>query len=161
MNSQPYSSLVRYKQWADRGLHAVVARDIARIPEADAGILLRILDHIHVVDRVFQHHLQGLPHPFRAARSEVLPGARELAEGTEEADAWYVSYVGGLSGEDFDQPVDFSFTNGAPARMTRGEILLHVCLHGTYHRGNAGLLLQKNGVVPNDDRMTDFLEAGA
>lgn len=87
MNSQPYSSLVRYKQWADRGLHAVVARDIARIPEVDAGILLRILDHIHVVDRV--------------------------------------------------------------------------CLHGTYHRGNAGLLLQKNGVVPNDDRMTDFLEAGA
>jgi len=91
MNSQPYSSLVRYKQWADRGLHAVVARDIARniarIPEADAGILLRILDHIHVVDRV--------------------------------------------------------------------------CLHGTYHRGNAGLLLQKNGVAPNDDRMTDFLEAGA
>src|SRR4051812_10809306 len=32
-----------------------------------------------------------------------------------------------------------------------------VCLHGTYHRGNAGILRQKNGIAPNDDRMTDFL----
>ncbi len=45
--------------------------------------------------------------------------------------------------------------------MTRGEIILHVCMHGTCHRGNAGLLLQKNGIRPNDDRMTDFLEQHA
>jgi uncharacterized damage-inducible protein DinB len=57
--------------------------------------------------------------------------------------------------------VDFVFTNGTSARMTRGEIILHVGLHGTYHRGNAGLLLQKNGIAPNDDRMTDFLEQAA
>ena len=45
--------------------------------------------------------------------------------------------------------------------MTRGDILSHVCLHGTYHRGNAGIILQKNGIEPNDDRMTDYLEAVA
>ena len=43
--------------------------------------------------------------------------------------------------------------------MWRGDMLLHVALHGTYHRGNAGILLQKNGVAPNDDRLTDFLGA--
>jgi uncharacterized damage-inducible protein DinB len=43
--------------------------------------------------------------------------------------------------------------------MTRGEIILHVCSHGTYHRGNAGIILQKNRITPNDDRMTDFLES--
>jgi uncharacterized damage-inducible protein DinB len=42
--------------------------------------------------------------------------------------------------------------------MRRSEMLLHVCLHGCYHRGNAGLVLQKNGIAPNSDRMTDFLE---
>jgi uncharacterized damage-inducible protein DinB len=45
--------------------------------------------------------------------------------------------------------------------MTRGEIILHVCLHGTYHRGNAGILFQKKGIVPNRDSMTDFLEMAA
>lgn len=42
--------------------------------------------------------------------------------------------------------------------MRRGEIILHVCLHGSYHRGNAGIVLQKNGITPTDDRVTDFLE---
>jgi len=41
------------------------------------------------------------------------------------------------------------------------EIILHVCLHGTYHRGNAGIVLRKNGIAPKDDRMTDFLETAA
>ncbi|WNG48741.1 hypothetical protein F0U60_34955 [Archangium minus] len=162
MNSQhPYSSLIRYKQWADRGLYEVIAQDFGRLDAQDATLLLRILDHIYVVDRVFQHHLMGLPHAFRAPRSEQPPDVRKLAEGTRDVDDWYVSYVGNLSASDFDQPVDFVFTNGTPGRMTRGEIILHVCLHGTYHRGNAGIFLQKNGVAPNHDRMTDFLEAAA
>lgn len=73
-------------------------------------------------------------------------------------DDWYTSYVGNLPEQNFEQPIDFVFTNGSPARMRRGEIILHVCLHGTYHRGNAGIVLQKNGIAPNNDRMTDFLE---
>lgn len=78
-----------------------------------------------------------------------------------EVDDWYASYVGTLPQSDFDQAVGFVFTNGTRARMRRGEIILHVCLHGTYHRGSVGIVLQKNGIAPNDDRMTDFLEARA
>ncbi len=158
MNAQPYSHLIRYKQWADRGLYEVVAQNIDRLNADDTTILQRVLDHIHVVDRVFQHHLQGLPHAFRAPRSGEMPDVRTLAEDSRGVDDWYVSYVGSLSAPEFEQPVDFVFTNGTPARMTRSEIILHVCLHGTYHRGNAGIVLQKNGISPNADRMTDYLE---
>ena len=161
MISQPYSQLVRYKQWADRGLYDVVAENLDRLDAQDVAILLRILDHIHVVDKVFQHHLQGLPHAFHAPRSEEMPDFQTLATGMKEVDDWYTSYVSNLPEQDFEQPIDFVFTNGSPARMRRGEIILHVCLHGTYHRGNAGIVLQKNGIAPNDDRMTDFLETAA
>ena len=160
MNAQPYATLVRYKQWADRGLYEVASRHIDRLDAAESSILLHILDHIHVVDRIFQHHLQGLKPPFHAPRSEDVPPIRALAQAALELDAWYVEHVGRLSAPDLDTPLDFSYTNGTPARMTRGEIILHVCMHGTYHRGNAGLLLQKNGIQPNDDRMTDFVERG-
>jgi uncharacterized damage-inducible protein DinB len=161
MDTRPYSHLVRYKQWADRGLYDVVAPNFDRLDAHDATILVRTLDHIHVVDRIFQHHLQELPHEFHAPRSEEMPDLRKLMEDARDVDDWYASYVWNLSAHDFEQPIDFAFTNGRPARMTRGEIILHVCLHGTYHRGNAGILLQKNGIAPNDDRMTDFLEAAA
>ena len=40
--------------------------------------MLRILDHIHTVDRIFQHHLQGLPHTFQAPRSQTLPPLERL-----------------------------------------------------------------------------------
>jgi uncharacterized damage-inducible protein DinB len=120
--------------------------------------MLRILDHIHVVDRIFQHHLRGLPHAFRAPRSERVAKLEELARSVREVDDWYVQYVAGLAESDFQQPVDFVFTSGRSARMRRCEIIEHVCLHGTYHRGNAGAVLQLKGVRPSRDSITDFLE---
>ena len=70
-------------------------------------------------------------------------------------------WVSKLTKTDLEQPVDFVFTSGKPARMRKGEILLHVCLHGTYHRGNAGALLQLRGFAPSRDSITDFLEEAA
>lgn len=159
--ARSYSQLVGYKQWADRGLYEVVGQDLDRLGTQDATILLRLLDHMHVVDTVFQHHLQGVPHGFKAPQSVDLPDFQSLSNTMRTVDEWYVSYVGNLPDGDFDEPLDFVFTNGCAARMTRGEIVLHVCLHGTYHRGNAGLVLYKNGIAPKNDRMTDFLEMAA
>lgn len=161
MTAQPYAQLIAIKRWADRGLYEAAGQSLDRLSEQDMGLLLRVLDHIHVVDRIFQHHLLGRQHAFQAPRSEVLPGFQALAASAREVDDWYASYVGALTKADFDQPVDFVFTSGKPARMRRGEIILHVCLHGTYHRGNAGALLQLRGLTPSRDSITDYLEDAA
>ena len=157
-HSLPYSQLIDIKRWADRGLYDVVSQSFDRLTHEEASIMLRILDHIHAVDRIFQHHLQGLPHTFQAPRSEKIPELQALANSAREVDDWYASYVGSLTESDFEQSVDFVFTSGKPARMRRGEIILHVCLHGTYHRGNAGAVLQLKGITPSRDAITDFLE---
>jgi uncharacterized damage-inducible protein DinB len=155
----PYSQLIEVKRWADRGLYDAVSRSFDRLTPEDATLMLRVLDHIHTVDRIFQHHLQGLPHPFRAPRSEKLPELSALAQSASAVDDWYASYVRELPEHDFEQPLDFVFTSGKPAQMRRGEIILHVCMHGTYHRGNAGALLQLRGLTPSPDAVTDFLES--
>ena len=153
-----YSRLIELKRWADRGLYDVVTRSLDRLTPQDIAIMLRIFDHMHAVDRIFQHHLQGLPHTFRAPRSEQVPQLEALAHSVREVDDWYASYVRSLREDEFEQTVDFVFTSGKPARMRRGEIILHVCLHGTYHRGNAGAVLQLKGLTPSRDSLTDFLE---
>jgi uncharacterized damage-inducible protein DinB len=151
--------LIHYKKWADGGLYQVVEGHLDRLADFDKSVLLQLLDHMHAVDRIFQHHLLGKRHGYERPRSrEPMPFA-VLAEQVRELDDWYVDYVGALPEDRIDERIDFAFTNGAPARMRRGDMLLHVALHGTYHRGNAGILLQKNGVAPNDDRLTDFLGA--
>jgi uncharacterized damage-inducible protein DinB len=161
MTRLPYAQLIDVKRWADRGLHEAVGQNLGQLSEEETTIMLRILDHIHVVDRIFQHHLQGLPHSFQAARSEMAPGFEALAESMREVDDWYASYVAGLRADDFEQSVDFVFTSGKPARMRRSEIILHICLHGAYHRGNAGAVLQLKGLTPSRDAITDFLEDAA
>jgi uncharacterized damage-inducible protein DinB len=154
----PYTQLIDIKRWADRGLYDAVQQNFGRLSQEDAFLMLRVLDHIHTVDRIFQHNLQGLPHNFTAPRSETIPPLQALADSAKAVDDWYASYVSGLTQSDIEQVLDFTFTSGKPAHMTRGEILLHVCLHGTYHRGNAGALLQLRGLTPSRDAITDFLE---
>lgn len=161
MNYQRYSQLIEVKRWADRGLYDAISRNLDRLTTEDVSLLRLVLDHIHVVDRIFQHHLQGLPHDFQAPRSEKLPEFQALADSARKVDDWYSSYVRGLTDNDLEQSIDFVFTSGKPARMRRSEIILHVCLHGTYHRGNAGALLQLRGLAPSRDSITDFLEDAA
>ena len=159
MTHVPYTQLIETKRWADRGLYDVVSHNFERLSSEEGSIMLRILDHIHTVDRIFQHHLQGLPHTFQAPRSQTMPPLEALAQCAREVDDWYSSYVRDLASGDFAQPIDFVFTSGKRARMQRGEIILHVCMHGTYHRGNAGAVLQLKGITPSRDAITDYLEA--
>ena len=154
----PYRQLVEMKRWADHGLYEVVGRHLGGLSDEGASIMLRILDHMHAVDRIFQCHLQGRPHGFGAARCDTVPEFAALAEGVREVDDWYACYVASLSADDLAQPVEFVFTSGKPACMRRGEIILHVCQHGAYHRGNAGALLHQSGITPSRDSITDFLE---
>ena len=161
MKSSPYALLIEEKRWADHGLYKAVGESFGRLSSEDAFLMLRVLDHIHTVDRIFQHNLQGLPHAFTAPRSETMPELAALTESAKVVDDWYASYVRSLTDAELEQPLDFVFTSGKPARMTRGEIILHVCLHGTYHRGNAGALLQLRGLTPSRDAITDYLEDAA
>lgn len=151
------STLVHYKKWADSGLYQLVSEHLHRLEASDKFVLLQLLDHMHAVDRIFQHHLLGKRHEYHRARSREPMEFAVLAKQVREVDDWYVDYIGALAEDRIDENVDFVFTNGAAARMRRGDMILHVALHGTYHRGNAGILLQKNGVAPNNDRLTDFL----
>ena len=159
MTCQPYSRLLEVKRWADRGLYEAVTRQIGNLSEEHATLMLRVLDHMHVVDVIFRHHLQGLSHGFAAPRSERLPELQALAGAAAEVDDWYAAYARALTPQDAEQPLDITFTSGKTLRMRRGEVLLHVCMHGTYHRGNAGALLQLKGLTPGRDAVTDYLEA--
>jgi uncharacterized damage-inducible protein DinB len=161
MTSHACSRLVAYKQWADRGLCNAIAAASGKLDAQDETLLLRILDHMHSVDSIFRHHLQGMPHNFHAPRSENLPDFETLVQGLGDTDEWYTAYAAGLTQRQLEEPVEFLFTSGKPARMRRDDMILHVCLHGTYHRGNAGVLLYRSGFSPEGDRLTDFLESTA
>lgn len=159
MPAYPYDTLMRYKRWATNGLNARIAAALDRIDERDLMLVLRLLDHIQTVDEIFGDNLEGRPHRRTAAHSFELPAFDTLARKALVTADWYVSYADIMTPAGRDEIVDFSYSNGSPGRMSRGDMLLHVAMHGAYHRGNIGIILQKNGIEPNADRLTDFLAA--
>ncbi len=161
MFTLPYRTLVHYKRWATNGLNAVIAETLDRIPANEQVLVLRLLDHIQVVDEIFRGNLEARPHGYRVARSADLPSFDTLASNAHSTADWYADYADTLRPEEVDEVITFSFANGEPASMTCGEILLHVAMHAAGHRGQVALLLQKNGIQPFPDRLTDFLRAEA
>ena len=159
MFTHPYSTLMHYKRWATNGLNTVVADSFGRMPADEQVLVLRLLDHIQTVDEIFSHNLEARPHGHQAPRSVELPSLEDLASKARSMADWYADYADALEPDEIDEVLAFSFSNGEPTSMTRGEVLLHIATHAAGHRGQVALLLQKNGIQPFPDRITDFLKA--
>lgn len=156
MSVTTLQSLFGYKAWANAELFTL----LGRLPPEHAEPLhacIRTLNHIYVVDRLFQAHLSGTPRPFDATNTKDTPSLGRLQSDVQATDAWYLDYVGGLTAAALPEVLDFSFTDGDSGRMSREEILLHVITHGGYHRGNVGQVLKSISVAPPRDLYTKFL----
>jgi uncharacterized damage-inducible protein DinB len=69
----------------------------------------------------------------------------------------YVDYVSTLDGDQLAEQIDFAFTDGAPGRMSREEMLMHVITHGVGHRGQVSALMLLNSLTPANDGFTTYL----
>lgn len=146
--------LFRYKAWAD---DALLAR-LAAIGETGfSELALQALGHTYVVDRIFAAHLRRREHAYRSANPEAVPTLARVSADMRESDREYADYVASLDAEALAEPIDFAFTDGAPGRMTREEMLVHVIAHGIGHRGQVSALMLLNGVAPSKDGFTTYL----
>jgi uncharacterized damage-inducible protein DinB len=153
--------LTRYKAWADRLIYDAVAG----LPEGEGTkprqsvfkSLLHTLNHVYVIDRVFQAHLEGRKHGYTARNTESHPPLTELWPLQQQTDAWYVSYGDGLTEAALTEKVSFDFIGGGQGVMTRGEILLHIVNHTTYHRGFVADFFYQVPARPPTTDLTVFL----
>ncbi|MCH7345685.1 DinB family protein [Pelomonas sp. CA6] len=153
----PLVSLFDFKAWAHEELFALLATVDDPARQAALQPALRVLNHIHVVDRIFQAHLQGLDHGFAGTNTAEIPPLAALAGAVKAVDAWYCGYVRGLEPAQLREALRFRFTDGDAGRMSREEMLLHVITHGGYHRGQAGQVLRDAGLAPPRELFTRFL----
>lgn len=153
----PMLQLFEFKAWSNRALFACLQEiDADAQAEALHG-MVRMLNHIYVVDRIFRAHLLGESHGYTATNTVQTPTLDALQFDVADTDAWYLDYVQQLSGTAATEPVRFTFTDGDAGCMAREEMLLHIVTHGAYHRGNVGQMLKTIGVAPPRDLYTKFL----
>lgn len=156
MSIDTLKSQFAYKAWANAELFAL----LGTLPSSHADQLhgcIRTLNHIYVVDRIFRAHLSGEPRPFDATNTKDTPSLGRLRGDVEATEAWYVDYVSRLAGPALSEPLVFRFTDGDAGRMSREESLLHVIIHGGYHRGNVGQVLKSVSIAPPRNLYTKYL----
>jgi uncharacterized damage-inducible protein DinB len=149
--------LFRYKAWANDELLTTLAR-LGGDSHVTA-LALKALSHSHVVDRIFAAHLRREAHAYTSANLSEMPTLADLSRDIRESDREYLAYVSTLDRDALEESIDFVFTDGAPGRMTREEMLMHVVTHGVGHRGQVSAVMLLNGIPPAKDRFTTYLHA--
>lgn len=154
-------TLVTHAAWANRQLFAALRDVDSFASQKGAGLIVQALDHIHVVRRIFQAHLEGVAHGYRSTQSAVLPTLDELDRGFEATDRWYIDATASLAAEEFDRPREVRFTDGKVVTMTAATMILHVVLHTTHHRGNVDAIMYQCGMPRRRDGVPEFLASQA
>jgi uncharacterized damage-inducible protein DinB len=120
-------------------------------------LAVKALSHTYVVDRIFAAHLRRADHAYASANLSQMPSFEDLSADIRSSDREYVDYVSTLDRGQLADRIDFAFTDSAPGRMSREEMLMHVITHGVGHRGQVSAVMLLNSATPAKDGFTTYL----
>jgi uncharacterized damage-inducible protein DinB len=147
--------LFQFKAWANDQLLTALAGLGDDSPVT--GLAIKALSHTHVVDRIFAAHMRRAAHAYASANLSGMPTLADLSADIRKTDREYLDYVSGLDRGQLAEQIDFTFTDGAPGRMSREEMLMHVITHGIGHRGQVSAVMLLNSAPPAKDGFTTYL----
>lgn len=132
--------LIDHLRWADARL-----LDSLRNTDEPPAKALELYAHIIGAEHVWLARLEG-----RVADVAVWPvldvdGCAALAKQTAESLAAFVALS---TDETLQRTVHYRNSAGVEFDSTVEDILLHVAMHGQYHRGQVNLLLRDAGLQP-------------
>lgn len=143
--------LMQHLRWADeRALESLRAT-----PEPDA---LRRYAHVLGAEHTWVSRVRGQAPAVAIWPTLTLAECEALAG--ENAAALQAA-VEALGEDDGDREVEYRNSAGAEFRSRVVDILLHVAMHGAYHRGQVALLVRAAGGEPQPTDYIAFMRGAA
>ena len=147
-DSKQLRRLIDYNQWADEKILAAIdglsAEELTRPREAYCGTIAQNLRHTVAAQRNWLARWKGqTPKP----AGELSQPWREVYA---ESHAALRAFVGGLSDHSAGEILRFTDGQGVAREMPLDQTIVHVVNHGTAHRAETGLLLERLGRSPGD-----------
>lgn len=139
MSHPPFEMLLSHLRWADR---AVLESLRAAAPHASA---LELFSHIVGAEETWLARLES-----REPRAAVWPDIT-LEEAAELGESVHASLGRWIDTADDERlAAEITYRNSAGQQFTTraSDILTHVMMHGSYHRGQIALLLRQSGATP-------------
>ena len=142
-----FGRLYGYNAWANRLAAAAVRAGGA------PATALRVLGHVVGAERLWLARLEGVTAPL--AVWPALSVAECEAECAALTDVWGAFLRAADPGR-LREVIAYVNSKGDPWRSSVGDILTHVVLHSSYHRGQIASQLRAAGAEP---AYTDFIHA--
>lgn len=141
--------LLNHMHWADEQAHAALVRGPK--PDSDAW---RLYAHVLSAELLWLARLRGEAAP--------LPVWPDLDQSDAQALSLHLhedlrSFLWRQGAEDLGRLVAYRTTTGEDHQTTVEDILLHLCLHGSYHRGQIARRLRETGSVPEPSDYIAFV----
>ncbi|WP_352452947.1 MULTISPECIES: hypothetical protein [unclassified Mesorhizobium] len=86
-------SLFAYQAWANDELLEKLASLDPHVHGKERQAVIRLVDHSHVVSRIFSAHLVDASHGYSADTTEDTPAFDELRAAVAATDRWYLDYL--------------------------------------------------------------------
>ena len=149
MTIENLKRLFVYDAWGNRA-----ALDSLRIATlSPSSRACAILAHLVGAGRLWLDRVHG-----RAAAGEIWPNLTfdECEAGFLELEGAWSAALDSMKSDDLERKITYFNSRGERWESARGDVLMHVILHGTYHRGQIAVLVRDAGSAP---AYTDFIEA--
>jgi uncharacterized damage-inducible protein DinB len=141
--------LVAYNQWANEkilnAIDGMTAEELARPVASYFGSLEKNLQHILLATRVWLARWKGTT---PATLQDRIDTPWPDAYAATHAD--FRAFVESLNDDSAGRVVDYKNSKGDPFRMALDQLITHVVNHGTHHRAETGMLLERIGRSPGD-----------
>lgn len=139
-------SLFAHMTWADE--RALASLERAGVVPLQA---LELLNHVLGAEAEWLARLEQRPSEMPIWPSFGLTDCRAAAQRNREA---YAAYLSRVTADDLDRRVSYRNSRGVAFESRVEDILLHVAMHGSYHRGQVALVVRADGEEPN---ATDYI----
>jgi uncharacterized damage-inducible protein DinB len=137
--------LFEHMAWAD-------ARVLASLRDApDSERALTLYSHVLGAEHVWLSRMAGQEARLAVWPALTLAEAEDVAEGNA---AGYRALLSELGPAELDREVTYRNSAGREFRSRLVDILLHVAMHGAYHRGQVALLVRDGAGEP---AATDYI----
>jgi uncharacterized damage-inducible protein DinB len=137
-----------YDDWANREVLSALEHASEPPPRSVA-----LIAHIVAAELLWHARLLGKPQPLAVWHTLTLI---ECAMRLDDARAAWTSYLTSVGERGLESLVQYTNTKGEPFSSAVRDILTHVVMHGTYHRGQIASDLRAHGFEP---AYTDFIHA--
>ena len=147
-DSRQLVRLMDYNQWADERILAatdgLAAEELTRPREAYFVTIAANLRHTLMAQRIWLARWRGEAPAYDEAITVPWRQAYAVTHATLRA------FVESLSDSDADRVVGYTALNGLTRQIGLAHSITHVVNHGTAHRAETGLLLERLGRSPGD-----------